>query len=100
MLGGIMIDLSLDKHIVKRHVYSIVEWLQEIGGIAAALRMICFLMLPLIQTWTLEKFLISKLYKRCLISKSSKIYIFVLPVVSLVVELKIFGFGQIKSSNI
>jgi hypothetical protein len=55
--------MSLHKKIVQRSVYGCSSWLNEIGGYGQTLSVICLLLLPLIQGWSLEKYLVSKLYK-------------------------------------
>lgn len=64
IIGGLMIDLSFDLVRIQRTVYSFADLLQEIGGIAKALTIVAVFLMPLLQTITLEKFLISRIYKR------------------------------------
>jgi hypothetical protein len=48
MMASISIEMSLDKKIVNRSVYSFSSWLNEIGGYGQTIAFICSLLLPLI----------------------------------------------------
>ena len=55
--------MSMDKQVVSRRVYSVGDWLNEVGGYSSCLVLAVQLMLPLLRTFTLNKFLIQELYK-------------------------------------
>ena len=63
MYAGIFVDINPDKLEIVRNVYSLSAWLGEIGGFFSALLAIFKIVLPLLQVFSLEKYLISKLYK-------------------------------------
>lgn len=62
--NGVMVQMSPNKEIIMRNVYSFEDFINEIGGFFEALRLFFTLILPFFQVWSLEKYLISKLYKQ------------------------------------
>ena len=62
MYAGVFIDIHPDKLEIVRSVYSLSAWLGEIGGFSSALIPIIQIVLPLLQFYSLEKYLISQLY--------------------------------------
>ncbi len=63
MVNGIMLDLHQDLEVVRRDVYQLINWLQEIGGFFTSLRVTFYYLIPLFEVWTLEKFLVSRMFK-------------------------------------
>lgn len=63
MYAGILIDIHPDKLEIVRRVYSLTLWLGEVGGFSSAILPIFTIFLPLLQVFSLEKYLIKKLYK-------------------------------------
>ena len=64
LISGVMIELSLDKKVSYRRVYSLLEWLGEIGGFFTVLNAACLFMVAMFSPWDWEKYLVRKLYKR------------------------------------
>lgn len=64
MLAGILIDIHPDIIETTRNVYGISEWLGEIGGFSSSVLAIISLIIPLVQTSSLQKYLVSKLFKQ------------------------------------
>ena len=62
MYAGVFIDIHPDKLEIVRSVYSLSAWLGEIGGFSSALMEIIWIVLPLLQFCSVEKYLISKLF--------------------------------------
>jgi hypothetical protein len=63
MYAGIFIEIHPDTLEIERRVYSLSAWLGEVGGFSSAVKSIFSIILPLIQVFSLEKYLISKLYQ-------------------------------------
>ena len=63
MYAGIFIDIHPDEFELVRRVYSLSGWLGEVGGFSSAVQAIFTVVLPLLQVFSLEKYLISKLYQ-------------------------------------
>ena len=63
MLAGILIDIHPDKLVTIRTVYGLSAWLGDIGGFSSSVLAIISLILPLVQISTLQKYLVSKLFK-------------------------------------
>ena len=59
----VLITLSFAKNTIERKVYSLTDWMNEVGGFHAYMSLLASFLLPFCQVWSLEKFLISKLYK-------------------------------------
>jgi hypothetical protein len=64
MLAGILVDVHPDKLVIIRNVYSLSVWLGDIGGFSSSILAIISLILPLVQTSSLQKYLVSKLFKQ------------------------------------
>ena len=67
MLAGIMIDIHADKLMTVRTVYTLSTWLGEIGGFSSSVMAIIQFVLPLLQIFSLQKYLVSKLFKQQLL---------------------------------
>jgi hypothetical protein len=63
MYAGIFIDIDPDELEIMRRVYSLSGWLGEVGGFSSAVQAIFGILLPLLQVFSLEKYLINKLYQ-------------------------------------
>lgn len=61
---SIMIGFNQDKVVIERKVYSLFDWLNEVGGFEAILRVFVQVFMPIVQVWSLDKYLVSKLFKR------------------------------------
>lgn len=61
--NGIFIISSQDKQSIERRSYNILDWANEVGGFYGFIELIIQIVLPYCQVWSLEKTLISKLYK-------------------------------------
>lgn len=59
-----MIEGAADHHVQSRTVYSISDWLGEVGGFASTMHLLFGLMFSFLQVWSVEKFLIQQLYKK------------------------------------
>lgn len=59
-----MIQMSPDKSTISRKVYSLGDIVNEIGGFFGSLDIVFRLVVPLFQFASLEKYLVSKLYKQ------------------------------------
>jgi len=46
-----------------RSIYSISDWLGEVGGFASSVQLIIMILLPFLRNAELESYLIGKLYK-------------------------------------
>jgi len=57
-------ELSHDKKIIQRTCYSLYDWMNDVGGFAGFVQLFFMLMLPLVEVTSLEKYLVSHLYKR------------------------------------
>ena len=55
--------MSYDRLIISRKVYRINDWANYVGGIFGFIQLLGKLLLPLISGWSLEKHLITKLFK-------------------------------------
>ena len=64
MLAGVSVMMSLDKVVTTRRVYSIGDWMNEIGGYSQALVLAAAILMPIFQIRTLDKYLVLKLYKK------------------------------------
>jgi hypothetical protein len=62
-VAGVTIMMSLDKVIFFRRVYSIGDWMNEVGGYSSLLLLAGWLILPLFKGHSLDKYLVYKLYK-------------------------------------
>jgi hypothetical protein len=56
------IQMSPNLIMTERRVYNILDWMKEAGGFYGFLLAVSKLILPFFQVWSLEKFLIKKLY--------------------------------------
>ena len=61
---GISIDIHPDKLKIVRRVYSFSSLVGEVGGFFSAVRAIFFLVVPLLQGFSLQKYLVSELFKQ------------------------------------
>ena len=64
MLAGVLIDIHPDKLMTVRTVYTLSAWLGEIGGFSSSVMAIIYFVLPLLQVFSLQKYLVSKLFKQ------------------------------------
>ena len=58
MLAGISIMMSLDKQVFTRRVYSMGDWMNEIGGYSQFLVLAAAFLMPIFKLRTLDKYLI------------------------------------------
>ena len=63
MYAGIFIDIYPDNLYIKRSLYTVTSWLGEVGGFQGAIQSIITMILPLIQVFSLEKYLVSALFQ-------------------------------------
>jgi hypothetical protein len=63
-VGGVLVQYNLDKRVMERHVYGYNEWAAAVGGFMSSLRMVFALIVPLMSVWSLEKYLVTKLFYR------------------------------------
>jgi hypothetical protein len=61
-LSQFIFQLSPSKVMIERRVYNIFDWMNEVGGFYGFLELAVKLILPYFQVWSLQKFLIQKLY--------------------------------------
>ena len=64
MLAGILIDIDPGKLMTVRTVYTLSAWLGEIGGFSSSVMAIIQFLLPLLKMFSLQKYLVSKLFKQ------------------------------------
>ena len=64
MVCGVSIVMSMDKMFWSRRVYSIGDWMNEIGGFSQTIMLFVTLMVPMFQTDSFDKYLIQLLYKK------------------------------------
>ena len=64
MLAGIMIDLHPEKLVTVRTLYTLSAWLGEIGGFSSSVMGIIQFVLPLLQIFSLQKYLVRNLFKQ------------------------------------
>lgn len=66
-LGGALIDIVFElgqsKQLIERRVYGLFDWMNEVGGFFGFMQLLFQIVLPFCQIWSLEKFLIQKLYR-------------------------------------
>lgn len=55
--------MSNDKVVTERRVYTVIDWAGEVGGFGKFVQLLFSLILPLVQMWSLDKHLISRLYR-------------------------------------
>jgi hypothetical protein len=63
MISEVVIQMGRDKRLIDRRVYTIFDWMNEVGGFYGFIQLLVSMVLPLFQVWTLEKTLIRKLFK-------------------------------------
>jgi hypothetical protein len=56
----VLFVLDFDKQVVERHVYTISDWMNEVGGFHAYMHLLVTLILPIFQVWSLDKHLLRK----------------------------------------
>ena len=61
---SIIYERDLDFHRVDREVYSILDWLGDVGGLYEALKIICGIFLSVVNFLQFENFLVSQLFKK------------------------------------
>ena len=61
--NGIMVQMSPDKNIIERKVYSLEDLSNEIGGFVEFVVMPFYLLVPFFKIWSIDKYLVTKLYK-------------------------------------
>jgi len=52
-----------DKLVTERRVYTFVDWAGEVGGFNKFVQLVFSLILSFVQVWSLDKHLVSRLYK-------------------------------------
>ena len=68
MVNGILIDFDKDVLVHKRQIYSLSNWLSEVGGFAKAIQYVLAILFPIVSMADLYDFLITRLYKSVNIS--------------------------------
>ena len=63
LISGAMIEMSLDRPVSVRRVYSVLEWLGDIGGLSKIFLSVCYVIVTLLSPWDWEKYLVKKLYR-------------------------------------
>ena len=63
LIAGMVIEMSQDLTKIDRSIYSMADWFNEIGGFSQAISVFFFSLIPLLQFWTINEYLITKLYK-------------------------------------
>ena len=58
------VNMSLDKLVVNRESYSLLDWLGDLGGLFDALRIICLVLIYPVSTFSLQSTLMSKLFRQ------------------------------------
>jgi len=65
--GGALIDIIFElgqsKQLIERRVYGLFDWMNEVGGFFGFMQLLFQIVMPFFQIWSLEKFLIQKLYR-------------------------------------
>jgi len=65
--GGALIDIIFElgqsKQLIERRVYGLFDWMNEVGGFFGFMQLLFQIVIPFCQIWSLEKFLIQKLYR-------------------------------------
>ena len=56
-------QMSSDKTVTERRVYTFIDWAGEVGGFNRFVQLVFTFILPFVQVWSLDKHLISRLYK-------------------------------------
>ena len=57
-LGGFMIEGTAHRRVQQRTVYSISDWLGEVGGFASTMHLIFGILFSILRVWSIEKYLI------------------------------------------
>ena len=70
-----MIDLNFEKQVLRRNLYNITNLGQELGGFMSIISIGFLFMFSLVKNWTMEKELVSKLYKTHGKPQSSGVYL-------------------------
>ena len=58
------INMSIDKKVVNRETYSMLDWLGDLGGLYDALRLLCRFIVAPISSFSLQATLMAKLFRR------------------------------------
>lgn len=61
---SIIYERDLDFHRVDREVYSILDWLGDVGGLYEAVQIICGTLLYLLNFMSFENYMVSELFKK------------------------------------
>ena len=59
-----MVKVDYDKRIIEREVFKASDWLEAVGGFMGSVEFIFLILVPLINCWSLEKYLVSTLFHR------------------------------------
>lgn len=62
-VNGILIDFKEDIVVTRRRIYSLSNWLAEVGGFAFAVQCLLAVFYPLLPRADLQNYLITRLYK-------------------------------------
>jgi hypothetical protein len=62
MQTNLFLLLDFDKQIIERQVYTIADWMKDVGGFHATMHLLVTLVLPFFQVWSLDKYFISQNY--------------------------------------
>ena len=57
-----MIEMNFDKEVIERKVYSITDWMNEVGGFHSWMHLVVSFLLPMLQVWSIDKHLLRRLY--------------------------------------
>ena len=63
MQQNILFSLTMDKLSIERRVYTLFDWAEEVGGFQGFILLLIQIVLPYCQVFSLEKYLVSKLFK-------------------------------------
>ena len=63
IINGILLDMHDAILTTNRSIYSISDWLGEVGGFASSVQLIIMILLPFLRNAELESYLIGKLFK-------------------------------------
>ena len=58
------LNMSLDKFVINRESYSMLDWLGDLGGLFDALKIICQILVYPVSTFSLQATLMSKLFRQ------------------------------------
>ena len=63
MVNGVLIDFDTDVLVHHRDIYTLTNWLSDVGGFAKAIQYVLTIIFPLVSIVDLNAFLITKLFR-------------------------------------